>query len=133
MLGIVILNRMNHSSKSNNIIGSNNITINENIQRRSSPEGRSLRNTCFSLLLIIFILTSGMLSIMLIKRNNRINHLKDNLRIKQNFIVETQNQNNQAVKQLNNLLSEKNATIEQLNKTLIEIKQERSRISNHKK
>ncbi len=131
MFGLVILNRINHSGNNNNIIGSNNITINENIQRRSSAERLSLRNKYFSLLLIIFILTLGILSVLLIKRNNRINYLEDNLRIKENFIVETQTQNDRAVKHLNNLLSEKNVTIEQLNKTLMEILQRRSRINNH--
>jgi hypothetical protein len=131
VFGLVILNRINHSGNNNNIIGSNNITINENIQRRSSAERLSLRNKYFSLLLIIFILTLGILSVLLIKRNNRINYLEDNLRIKENFIVETQTQNHRAVKHLNNLLSEKNVTIEQLNKTLMEILQRRSRINNH--
>jgi uncharacterized protein HemX len=141
---------MNYTNKNNNIIGTNNITINEKRPRRSSPQIPSSANKYFLLVFILFILIIGILSVVLIKRKNRINNLKDNLRIKEKSMVEIQNENNQTVthfnkiltelnkqnnetvKQLNGLLSEKNATIEQLNKTLIEIKQERSRINNHK-
>ncbi len=136
LLNIVILNRMNYSNNNNNIIDSNNITINENTERTSSPSKQcftisSLKNKYFLFPFILFILTLGILIFIIIEGNNRINHVDNKLRMNQHFIIETLNQNNQTVKQLNNLLSEKNATIEQLNKTLIESKNERSRINNH--
>ncbi len=138
MLSIVILNRIDYSNNNNNIIDSNNITINEDTQRRSSSRKQwlclsSLTNKYFVLPLILFILTLGILIVVLIERNTRINHLQNNLRINQNFIVETQNQNNQIEKQLKNQLLERNATIEHLQQTLVEMKQKRSKMNNHRK
>jgi TolA-binding protein len=49
--------------------------------------------------------------------------------MKETCIPEIQNQDNQTVKQLRDQLLENNATIEQLNKTLVEIQQRRSRIN----
>ncbi len=70
---------------------------------------------------MLFILTLGILIVVLIKGNN--------LRMKETCIPEIQNQDNQTVKQLRDQLLENNATIEQLNKTLVEIQQRRSRIN----
>ncbi len=126
LLSIVILNRIDYSNNNNNIIDSNNITINGDTQRKwSSPKQGlcipSLTNKCFLLPLILFILTLGILTVILIGGIEHINNLKSNLQIKQNFIVETQNKNNQTVKISNKVLLEQYKRIEQFNKTLTEL------------
>jgi hypothetical protein len=63
----------------------------------------------------------GILTVILIGGIEYINNLKSNLQIKQNFIVETQNKNNQTVKISNKVLLEQYKRIEQSNKTLTEL------------
>ncbi len=140
MLNIVVLNQKNYSNSNNNIIGSNNININP-ININGDTQGKlSLRkpwlcisllpNKCFVLPFILFILILGVFIVVLIGGMEHINNLENNLQVKQ---VVTPNQNNQTVKQLNNLLSEKSATIEQLNQTLMATLQRRSRINSQLK
>ncbi len=134
MLNLVPLNQINHNGNNNNTSDGNNTAVDENTNRRSSSRKARfcvllLKYKCFVLPLILFILTLGVLIIVLIEENNPINHSEDNLQINQTFIVQTQNQNNETVTQSEDYLLEKNATIEQLNNTLIESKNERSRIN----
>jgi hypothetical protein len=128
-LRIVIENRDDYrNSNIYDTIDSKNITINEDAQKRS-PSRKAcfcvafLKNKCFVLpfvLLFILVLTlMGMLIFVLIEGNNRINNLKDNLRIKENFIAEAENQSNQTMEQLNKRLLEQQEINEQSNKRLL--------------
>lgn len=117
---------MNYINNSNNIIDSNDITVNQNTQRRSPSRKQwscmsSLRNRYFLLALILFILILGILIVVLIEGNNRINNLKNSLRIKESFIALAQNETNQTAKQSNKLLLEQHERIEQFNKTITEL------------
>jgi hypothetical protein len=82
-LSIAIQNQVDyHSIKKNDIINGENKTINEDKQKRSSSRKpyvyvRLLKNKCFVLPSILFLLTLGMLIFVLIEGNNRINKLKN--------------------------------------------------------
>jgi uncharacterized protein HemX len=167
-LSIVIENQIDYRSNNNsNIIGGKSIIVNEDAQKRSSSQKACfcvplLRNKCFVLPFVLFILvlTLGMLIfvLILIKGKDRISHLENKLRIKENFTAEAENQfnqtieqlnkrllehqetikqlnkqNNQTIKQLNDDLLQNNVIIEHLNKTLIQCNTERSRINSYLK
>jgi septal ring factor EnvC (AmiA/AmiB activator) len=132
VLSIVLLYGTNYSNNNNNISDGNIIITNEDAQRRSSAREkwfciRLLKNKYFPFILFLLVI----LIVILNQKQSRINHWERNLQINQSCISETENQSNRTEKQWNNILSEKNAIIEQLNKTLIEMKQERSRINSY--
>ncbi len=129
LLSKVIENRNDY--RNSNIydnIDSKNITINEkrSLSRKACFCVAFLRNKCFVLPFVLFILllTLGMLIFVLIEGNNRINNLKDDLRIKENFIAEAENQSNQTIEQWNKRLFKQQETIEQLNKSIEELKKQ---------
>ncbi len=129
MLSIVIENQIDYRSNNNsNIIDGKSIIVNEDAQKRSSSQKACfcvplLRNKCFVLPFVLFILalTLGMLIFVLIKGKDRISHLENKLRIKENFIAEAENQSNQTMEQSNKRLLEQQETNKQLNKKITEL------------
>jgi hypothetical protein len=114
-------------------IDGNDITINEDAEKSSSSRKACfcvplLKNKCFVLPSILFLLVLGMLIVVLIKGNTHINNLKNNLQIRESFISERENQTNQMIKERDRLLWEKSAKIEQINRKLIERNKERSTV-----
>jgi DNA repair exonuclease SbcCD ATPase subunit len=128
LLSIGVKKKVDYDNmKKNDIIDGENKTINEDKQKRSSSRKpsfcvRSLKNKWFVLPSILFILKLVILIVVLIKGKNRINNLKDDLRIKEKFIAEAENQSNQTMEQSNKRLLEQQETIEQLNKNITELK-----------
>jgi uncharacterized coiled-coil protein SlyX len=122
LLSIVIENQIDYrSNNKSNIIDGKSIIVNEGAQKRSSSRKACfcvplLRNKCFVLLFVLFILvlTLGMLIFVLIKGKDRIIHLENKLRIKEN-------QSNQMMEQLNKRLLEQQETIEQLNQNITKL------------
>ncbi len=107
MLSVVILNEIKPNDDKNDNIDGNNPAVIENTKRRSPSRKPCfcvplLKNKYFLWPFILFLLTLGTLFIVLVERNNLIDDLKDKLRMKE----ETQNQNNQTVKDFNKTLTD---------------------------
>jgi hypothetical protein len=142
-MNLVPLNQFNYTNNTNknHIIHSNNININSrNIdtetERLFSSQSRlnqlfhipSLAKKCFFLFFLLIIFTLGILVVVITMKIKQTNSLKNQLEIKENIILETTNQSNQATKQLNNRLSENIKTIEELKNQQSESEKEKSRI-----
>jgi uncharacterized protein HemX len=130
---IVIENQVvyhNTTYSSHNIIDNNNTNVNEDKQTKLSSQKAYfsvplLRNKCFVLSLVLFLLILGILIVVLIGGNEHINNLKNNLQIKKKLIVERENQTNQTMEQLietiTKLQKQNDQTVKDFNKTLTEL------------
>lgn len=130
LFNIVILEEINinNNENSNNRYNINMNPINmtyQDTEKISSTQKQSFcqfssTNKYFLLIFLLFISTLGILIIVLIIGIKRINSLESNIQIKRNDAVV-------------HIVPKEKEIIEQLNKTLIEINNERSRVDKHLK
>jgi uncharacterized protein (UPF0333 family) len=82
----------------------------------------------FLVVFLLIIIALVILIISLVMKSNHTNRLRDELKIKESIVLEAQQQNNQTIKQLNNIISEQNKTIKQLYNQLIDLEKEKSKM-----
>lgn len=111
-----------------------NISVSLDTQLSCSSEKKTCwtcfrTKKCLFAFYILFGLTLTVLIVLAVGGMKRIHTLEDLLRVRENLIVNNPNRNDQNVTQLTYLLEQKNAAIENLNKSFNELQKLTSRIA----